>query len=189
MPFLQDEQCWAEICEPRGLAPALILDRDGVLVEEVGYLRRPKDVRLLPDGVAVFRGAMMHGWYVGLTTNQGGIGHGIYGWAAFHAVQAEIVRQLAEEGLKLDFVLACSAKLEHPWRKPAHGMIDHLVDKLPVQLEKSISIGDKLTDLIAADDAGVAFLVHASTGHARKEREAVKAYKFQHDLHFGLELK
>ncbi len=58
----------------------LLLDRDGVVVEEVECLGRAADVRLVPGAVALIRDARAAGAAVGVVTNQSGIARGLYGW-------------------------------------------------------------------------------------------------------------
>ena len=119
---------------PHGV-PCLFLDRDGVVVEEVHYLHRRGDVRLLNGAAALIEAARTRGWAAGLVTNQAGIGRGYYGWADFESVQEEIAAQLGLGPEPFDFVAACGAHPEapgafhrianHSWRKPNPGMIAH----------------------------------------------------------------
>lgn len=165
--------------------PALFLDRDGVLVKEVDYLGRAEDVRLL-DGVAdLLKHARAHDFAVGVVTNQSGIGRGLYGWADFESVQAEIARQIGLGVTPFDFVAAagCHAQAatpdlrvaNHPWRKPNPGMLLHAANTLGLDLARSVMMGDHLTDMQAGAAAGVGALVHLRTGHGDRLRRDVEA--------------
>lgn len=177
-----DQIFWFQRSEARRNAPCLFLDRDGVLVEEVEYLSRPEDVRLIPGAAALIEAARSRGYSVGLVTNQAGVGRGYYDWAAFVAVQAELANQLNVGAEPFDFVAACGchpeAKIErlrtdHVWRKPAPGMLLATAQRLALDLKRSIMIGDKLSDIEAGAKAGVGRMVHVMTGHGRANRAAV----------------
>ena len=79
--FLDNDGIWCQVARPRadeafrGRA-GLFLDRDGVIVEEVGYLHRPEDVRLVPGAAAAIAAANRAGAPVVAITNQSGIGRG-----------------------------------------------------------------------------------------------------------------
>src|SRR5690348_3555344 len=96
---LDAEGVWCEVsprCNRGG--PALFLDRDGVVVEEVDYLHRVNDIAICPSAAAVIAAANANAVPVVLVTNQAGVGRGYYGWAEFHAVQEAILLVIAEEG-------------------------------------------------------------------------------------------
>ena len=186
--MILDNGCYAEFASAEQLLgrPCLLLDRDGVVVEETHYLSRVEDVRLI-EGVDNFiTRARAAGYVCGLVTNQSGIGRGYYGWEEFLAVQQEIGARLAGVGTRLDFVLACpfhrDAPIEayrneqHPWRKPAPGMLQAALAHFRSPPERSIMVGDRLSDLEAGAAAEVGRLVHVVTGHGAAERAGVVAW-------------
>ena len=145
--------------------PALFLDRDGVIVEEVGFLRRPEDVRLIGGAAELISAANKAGVPVVVVSNQSGVGRGLFGWPDFAEVQEHIVRQLASRGAFIDAVLACPYHPEarppyrhpdHPARKPNAGMILAAARLLPLALSASWIIGDRASDLAAGRNAGLA---------------------------------
>jgi D-glycero-D-manno-heptose 1,7-bisphosphate phosphatase len=145
--------------------PAVFLDRDGVIVEDVGYLGRPGDVRLV-DGIAgLIDRAHAAGALVVVVTNQSGIGRGLYDWPDLAAVQDEIASRLAAEGAAVDAVFACPFHAEarepyrhdnHPARKPNPGMLLMAGEALGLDLARSWMIGDRARDIMAAREAGLA---------------------------------
>ena len=177
-----DQIFWSQRSDARRDAPCLFLDRDGVIVEEVEYLSRPEDVRLIPGAAALIEAARARGYAVGLVTNQGGIGLGYYDWAAFAAVQAELAKQLSIGAEPFDFIAACAChpqakvdrlRSDHPWRKRAPGMLLAAADILALDIEQSIMIGDHARDIEAGLAAGVGRLVHVATGHGRTHRSDI----------------
>jgi D-glycero-D-manno-heptose 1,7-bisphosphate phosphatase len=161
--------------------PALFLDRDGVLVEETGYLHRAEEARLIPGAAAAIAAANRADLPVVLITNQSGIGRGYYGWSDFQAVQETITADLAAGGATLDMVLACPFHAEgqppyrhsaHPCRKPRPGMILHAAEALGLDLAGSWIVGDRAIDLEAGRAAGLAGGVHVLTGYGAAERDA-----------------
>lgn len=145
--------------------PALFLDRDGVLNEDRGYVHAWKDFDWIAgakDTVAAFNRA---GWLVVVVTNQSGIGRGYYEEADMHALHAQMQDELKAIGAHIDaFYFAPQhpkAKVERylhpdpPDRKPNPGMILRALADLPIDREASILVGDKPSDLEAAERAGV----------------------------------
>ena len=178
-------QVLADDAALRGPArPTLFLDRDGVLVEEVNYLHRPEHLRMIPGAGPALAQLRAQGWREILVTNQSGVGRGTYGWDDFRAVQARLMAELAAAGASLDAVVACAfhgdgeglyRRADHPWRKPAPGMILAAAAQLPVDLARSWMVGDKASDAAAGRAAGLRGAVHVLTGYGRAERAAVEA--------------
>lgn len=154
--------------------PALFLDRDGVVVEEVDYLRRPEDVRLVPGTPRIIALANSRRLPVVLITNQSGIGRGRLGWDDFMAVQEKIIAELEAEEAWIDAVFACPHHAEgeppyddpdSPFRKPNPGMLLAAAERMALDLSKSWIVGDRAIDLEAGSRAGLAGGLHVLTGH------------------------
>jgi D-glycero-D-manno-heptose 1,7-bisphosphate phosphatase len=165
--------------EPR---PALFLDRDGVIVEDPGYLCRAADLRLIPGAAALIATANRRGIPVVEVTNQAGIGRGYYGWTDFVTVEEALTDLLAREAASLDAVFACPYHQEgvspwahpaHPARKPGPEMLFAAERLLHLDLRRSWIVGDKLSDLQAGYHAGLRGGLHVLTGAGSSERPAV----------------
>lgn len=178
-PQLRADLIWYEASAPPRRAPALFLDRDGVLIEEKHHLRDPDQVALMPGAAALLRRARLSGLWTVLVTNQSGIGRGLFGWREFAAVQRRLVALLAAEEACLDAVVACPFHPqgaapydapEHPFRKPNPGMLLEAAERLHVDLARSWTIGDRARDLEAGRRAGLAGGLHVATGYGRRER-------------------
>jgi D-glycero-D-manno-heptose 1,7-bisphosphate phosphatase len=167
---VNDEGCWLSTA-PRSDArprPGLFLDRDGVIVEEIGFLHRVADLRMMPGIGPLIALANRSGIPVCVVTNQSGIARGMYGWAEFATIMEDIERRLAAEGARIDGVAACPfhpeftkgyGAREERWRKPGTAMIETLAERLGIDRARSWFIGDKIADIDAARAAGLAGVV------------------------------
>jgi D-glycero-D-manno-heptose 1,7-bisphosphate phosphatase len=149
---------------------ALFLDRDGVVNEEVGYLHRAEEVRFVDGIFSLCRTAVGLGYRLIVVTNQAGIARGYYSEADFHTLMTFMRAELRAEGVELDAVYFCpfhpehgvgEYKREHEDRKPGIGMLRRGVAEFGVELTESVMVGDRCSDIAAANAAGLrqAFLV------------------------------
>ena len=90
---------------------AVFIDRDGCLTEEVGYVNHVSRLRLLPRAADAVRRLNAAGVPAVMVTNQAGIARGYFTESVLHAVNAELVRQLAVGGARLDGLYVCT---HHP---------------------------------------------------------------------------
>ena len=164
---IDEDGVWVQILSAAAAAsrPGLFLDRDGVVVEDVGFLHRPDHVRMLSGAAETIAAANARGVLVAIVTNQSGVGRGLFDWADFAAVQAVIMDRLAAAGARIDAVLACPHHREarpphrhpdHPARKPNPGMILTAARLLRIDLAASWIVGDRARDLTAGRKAGLA---------------------------------
>lgn len=168
------------------LRPAVFLDRDGVLIEERSYIKNPDDVALIEGSVRALKPFVLDGYFIIIVSNQSGIGRGLVQWDDVFAVQQRLRDLWHNDDLSWDMALICPHHPVHgqgeylqdnDWRKPHTGMFEFAARTLPVDLEKSIMVGDKLTDLQAAHDAGIRNLVHVLSGHGTAERAKIAQWE------------
>jgi D-glycero-D-manno-heptose 1,7-bisphosphate phosphatase len=156
---------WAERLTGKSFVgrPALFLDRDGVVVEEVHFLKAPCDMRLTSGIATAIASANARDIAVVLITNQSGIARGQLEWADFARVQKHLIATLTAAGAYIDLVLACgyhpdgigNLARDHEWRKPRPGMLLEAENRLGVDLVQSCVIGDRVSDLEAGLAAGL----------------------------------
>ena len=152
--------------------PAVFLDRDGVLVEEVYYPEfdeteapmRPDDVRLLPGAAAAAGRLKALGFLLVLVSNQGAAAKGKVGLESLWQVQSRFNAMLADEGVKLD---AEYYSFSHPAgtvpglsgpsldRKPSPYNLLIAAARFDIDLEGSWMVGDRETDVACGRAAGV----------------------------------
>jgi D-glycero-D-manno-heptose 1,7-bisphosphate phosphatase len=143
--------------------PAIFLDRDGTLNEEVDFLSDPEQLVLIPGAAAAVARLNAMGIPVVVVTNQSGIGRGHYDWEDFAAVMNRMGALLALENAWLDAVYASPhheqaqgeyAVPDHPDRKPNPGMLLRAAEEHGLDLAHSWMVGDKDIDLEAGRRAG-----------------------------------
>jgi D-glycero-D-manno-heptose 1,7-bisphosphate phosphatase len=143
---------------------ALFMDRDGVVNEEVGYLHQTDEVRFVDGIFSLCRTAAGLGYRLIVVTNQAGIARGYYSEADFDALMEFMRGELRAEGVELDAVYYCpfhpehgvgKYKQEHEDRKPGTGMLRRGAREFGVDLSESVMVGDRCSDVGAANAAGL----------------------------------
>jgi D-glycero-D-manno-heptose 1,7-bisphosphate phosphatase len=136
--------------------PAVFIDRDGTLTEEVGYVNHPRRLRLLPRSAEAVRRLNAAGIAAVVATNQAGLARGYFSADVLKAVNDEMLRQLKEAGARLDGLYVCTHhptegappyRTECECRKPKAGMLERAARELGLALGASTMIGDKASDL------------------------------------------
>jgi len=168
------------------LRPAVFLDRDGTLIEEVGFLADPEGVALIPGAVEALTLLRDAGFVLVVVTNQSGIARGLYGVDDYESVAGRLDELLAVHGLRLDATRFCP---HHPdisgdcsCRKPATGMHREAAETLGLDSTRSFFVGDRVTDLLPALElGGEGILVRTGYG-AREERDLPETFQAADDL-------
>ncbi len=150
----------------------VFIDRDGTLIEEVNFLHRVEDLQYFPFTDEAVKLLKANGFLVVLVTNQSGIGRGVYTENEMHAVHAQIQTDLTE---KLDAIYFCPHLPDEgcACRKPNLGMIEAAMADLPIDLENSWMIGDKVLDVELGKNAGIKTIM-VLTGYGKKHLESLK---------------
>lgn len=156
----------ARVVGPVG--PALLLDRDGVINVNHGYVHSPDQTDWVPGIFEFCRAAVAAGYRPIVVTNQAGIARGLYDEAQFARYSSWVHEEFAVRGVEILATYYCP---HHPdaglgtyliqcnCRKPAPGMLLAAAHDLGVDLARSIMIGDKVSDMQAGDAAGVGALL------------------------------
>jgi len=143
---------------------AVFLDRDGVLVEELGLLLRTEDIRILPGVVGALARLKGAGFVLPVVSNQAGVARGLTDEAAVRAIQAEIERRLVQAGAPpLDGFFYCphhpaatlaAYRVDCACRKPRPGLLLAAAQALGLDPARSFMVGDRPSDLVAGQRAG-----------------------------------
>lgn len=134
--------------------PAIFVDRDGTLIEEVNFLSRVEDLIVFPFTPPAIRSLKDAGFLVIVLTNQSGIGRGIYTVDDMHAVHDAIQ---TEVGGLIDAFYYCPHLPDEgcSCRKPNLGMIEAAQRDFDIDMSGSWMIGDKNLDVWIAENAGI----------------------------------
>lgn len=162
------------------MTAAVFLDRDGTIIEEVGYLRRLDQIALFPWSVDAIRCLNRAGLPVVVTTNQAGVARGLFSEAFVDETHLEITKRLHAGKARIDAYYYCP---HHPTkgkvaeyakvcdcRKPGRGMVDRAARDLGLDPAKSFVVGDKWLDIGMARAAGARGILVRSGAGADEER-------------------
>lgn len=154
------------------LRRAAFLDRDGVINIDRGYVYRREDFEFVSGVLDAARRLHSMGFLLVVTSNQSGIGRGLYSEADFNALTTWMRSEFLAAGAPLAGVYFCP---HHPTealgayrrscdcRKPAPGMLLAAARDLGIDLACSVMFGDKASDLEAARAVGVPLRVLLGT--------------------------
>ena len=147
--------------------PAVVLDRDGTIIEEREYLSDSAGLRLIPGAGVALRELKKMGFSLVVITNQSGIARGFFSAGVLQEIHAHLEQLLAETGVRLDGIYTCPHRPEDECgcRKPRLGLFQKAATDLGFTPEHSIVIGDKASDVEMGRNAGaVTFLVRTGYG-------------------------
>jgi D-glycero-D-manno-heptose 1,7-bisphosphate phosphatase len=171
--------------------PAVFMDRDGTISEEVGYVNHPSRYRVFPFSAEAVRLLNEKGWLAILVTNQAGVARGYFTEDLINEVHGVLTLELERGGARLDAIYYCA---HHPsigeapyrydcdCRKPKPGLILRAAEEHDIDLARSWMIGDRYSDIVLAHNARVrsAFVM---TGYGRGEWEYQRStWKHQPEL-------
>jgi D-glycero-D-manno-heptose 1,7-bisphosphate phosphatase len=157
--------------------PAVFLDRDGTVIEEVGYLNRLDRIAFFPWSVDAIRVLNHAGFLVVIVTNQAGVARGYFDETLVREAHALIDRRVQDGGARIDAYYYCP---HHPdgaveayretcdCRKPKPGMIHRAAREHDIDIARSFVVGDRWLDVRMGQAAG-AKTVLVRTGYGLEE--------------------
>lgn len=158
------------------LDKVIFLDRDGTINEEVEYLHRPEDLRILPGVAEAVRNLREHGFKIVVVTNQAGVARGYYSEEDVKRLHRYLNECLEKNGASIDHFFYCPHHPVHGigkyktvcrCRKPEIGMFLMAEQYYQVDKEHSWMIGDKLLDVEAGRNYGVRSIL-VGTGYGNE---------------------
>jgi D-glycero-D-manno-heptose 1,7-bisphosphate phosphatase len=143
------------------------LDRDGVLIEDFGYVNSSERTSIRVGAIEAIRFARSAGYLIFVVTNQAGVARGIFSETELITFNKWLMNSLTELGASVDELVYCPS---HPdfgdqivceCRKPGIGMFSFLTKKWNIDVTNSIMIGDKQSDVEAGLKFGIdSFLIN-----------------------------
>jgi D-glycero-D-manno-heptose 1,7-bisphosphate phosphatase len=169
-----ERACERAIARHRSKAyrPAVLLDRDGTLVRDDGYLSNPDKVVLF-DGVAgALRSLGAAGLALVVISNQAGVGRGLFDLTRAYEVMARLRTILRAQGVELDAVYLCPHRPDEgcACRKPNTALLERAAEDLRLSLRDSVMVGDKWIDVEAGHRVG-AGAVLVRTGYGAEDEK------------------
>ena len=157
--------------------PAVFIDRDGTISEEVGYVNHPSRFRVFPYSAEAIRILNDNGWLAIVITNQAGVARGYFPEDMIASVHDRLKTDLANAQLDAIYYCAHHPSVGEPpyrvdcdCRKPKPGLIDCAAKDFEIDLEARWMVGDRYSDVELARNAGLhsAFVL---SGYGRGEWE------------------
>ena len=160
---------------------AVLIDRDGVLVEDVGYHHKIEDFKLIPNVIEGLK--LLKDYLLIIVTNQSGIGRGYYTLKDFENFNNHLLKELKKHGIKIEKTYVCPHKPEDSCkcRKPSPKLIKDAAKEFEIDLSKSYMIGEMKRDIEMGHNAGCKSIL-VLTGKGMKEKENSKADYVAKDL-------
>ena len=146
----------------------IVLDRDGVInYDSDRYIKSAEEWVPIPGSIEAI-GRLCQGDYnVVVATNQSGIARGLFDIEALHAMHEKMTKLVAEQGGSVDGIFFCphAPSDRCSCRKPKPGVLHQIRERLHVNLNDTIMVGDTMPDLQAAWTVGAkAVLVRTGKG-------------------------
>lgn len=163
------------------LRPAVFLDRDGTINEQMGYINHISRFQLLPGVAAAIRKLNENNIPVVVVTNQSGLARGYFPEELLVAVHEKMTALLAGQGAHVDGIYVCP---HHPeakrdeyrvacdCRKPQTGLLLRAAREMGLDLAASFVVGDRWSDLKTAAACG-AVPVLVLTGYGRGDAQYI----------------
>jgi D,D-heptose 1,7-bisphosphate phosphatase len=142
---------------------AVFLDRDDTLIEDLGYINHPDQVKLLDGVVEAMQELRAIGYKLVVVSNQSAVARGIVTEKVLGEIHDRLNKLLAEKGISLDGIYYCpyhpdgaipKYRKESDLRKPNPGMLLTAAEQMHIDLSQSWMIGNSNRDIEAGTRAG-----------------------------------
>jgi D-glycero-D-manno-heptose 1,7-bisphosphate phosphatase len=162
----------------RKTLPVVGLDRDGTIIKDIGdYITDPNQVVPIPGSLDAIKTLRDKGHRLVILTNQGGIAKGLQTTQQVDDVHTHLMNIFGQHGISsIDgLYYSTSSMKEDIYAKPNIGMFNRAKDELKVDWKKGWYVGDKISDLKAAEKAGSKPIL-VLTGHGKETLEKLNTY-------------
>jgi D-glycero-D-manno-heptose 1,7-bisphosphate phosphatase len=136
--------------------PAVFIDRDGTINEQMGYVNHPSRFVILPGVAEAFRTLNNNGYLAIIVSNQSGVARGYFPIELLHNLHSLMKETLLKEGAMVDGIFFCphypkgsvpEYSIDCDCRKPKNGLIKQACEQFDIDLSRSYMIGDHYTDM------------------------------------------
>ncbi len=163
------------------MTKAVFVDRDGCIVEDVGFVHKIEDFKLVKNAVEGLK--LLKDFKLFIITNQSGIGRGYFKFEDFLDYNSRVLEELGKYNIKIEKTYVCQHAPEDncECRKPKAKMIKEAAKEFGIDLSRSFMIGDKKIDVEMGQNAGCKSIL-VLTGKRMEEKEGAKADYVARDL-------
>ncbi len=154
--------------------PAVFLDRDGVIIKEIGYISSSEEMKIYNFSKECVENLRKHGYLSIVITNQSGIARGFFSEDDLIKMNQRLMEETGvddvfycphyKQGIVPKYSIECNC------RKPGVGMIEKACTKYDIDLKQSFFIGDRESDIKAGKNAGIKTILVRS-GYGKKEEK------------------
>ena len=176
--------------------PAVFIDRDGTINEQMGYVNHISRFVLLPGAAEGIRLLNRLQYLAIIVSNQSGVARGYFPMALVDRVHAHMKDLLAKEGANIDGIFFCphyprgivpEYSVECDCRKPATGLVQKACEKFDIDMKNSYVIGDRCSDIELAERSNLQGIM-VTTGYGLGDIEYVLPYRPFKPLHIAKDL-
>ncbi len=165
--------------------PAVFLDRDGTINEECGHIKSPQDLVLLSGAASAIRCLNERQYLTVIVTNQSVIARGDCTEAGMEKIHNRLQSLIGEEGASIDRIYYCphypedipggrqELKIVCDCRKPKPGLIMRAAKEMNIDLNLSWMVGDMISDIEAANRAGIRSILLSKKGNGFDNKSSV----------------
>jgi len=149
--------------------PAVFLDRDGVLIEELDFNVNPEKIYFLPTVLKALT-SIPKKYLKIIVSNQSGVGRGYFSNAEVDRFNQSLLNKIKKTGASVDKIYYCphAPDMDCHCRKPKPGLFDYAHNEFGIDFDRSWMIGDKSTDILAGQNIGAKTIL-VKTGYGGKE--------------------
>jgi len=178
---------------------AVFLDRDGVLVRDVGPLTRADDISLTPGVAPALSALEAAGFLLIVVSNQTVLARGLLEENAVMGLQRQVEEQIVSAGgPKLSGFYFCphhpratraELRTDCACRKPAPGLLLQAAAEHDIALEQSFMLGDRPSDVVAGLRAGCTTVQLLSGAHEAAPIEVTGGFEARAPHYVARELR
>jgi D-glycero-D-manno-heptose 1,7-bisphosphate phosphatase len=176
--------------------PAVFIDRDGTINEQMGYINHVSRFVLLPGTAEGIRLLNRHQYLAIIVSNQSGVARGYFPMELIDRVHAHMKDLLAKEGANIDGIFFCphyprgivpEYSVECDCRKPGTGLVQKACEKFDIDMKNSYVIGDRCSDIELAERSNLQGIM-VTTGYGLGDIEYVLPHKTFKPRHIAKDL-
>jgi len=176
--------------------PAVFLDRDGTINEQMGYINHVSRFKMLPRAAEAVRLLNRSGYLAIVVSNQAGAARGYFPPRLLDTMNELLNASLRQDEARLDGVFCCphhprslipELRMDCDCRKPGTGLVDQARSRFEIDMSRSYVVGDRCDDIELAHRCGIRGLL-VKTGYGRGEVEYVLPFRAEKPVHIAEDL-